>query len=488
MGHTLPQSVQLDASQKRFLADDSAVKLAIWHRQKGKDFVAACDAVMDALETGASWYIISLTQRQADETFAKCVEWTRRIDRVVKGLRVESGEAYVEHDDELGLDFRHQANTLHFPGGGRVVSLPGRNPDTIAGYTGNIIFTELALFPRGGYDHWRVVFPLTTRGYRLVGITTPRGQDTKAYELFNDPEECSVHFCDIYQSVYEEGFVLHDKAGKPYPMATREQQEAAIESFRRRYNDEIGWQREYECQWTGSLETLLKMSQLAAAATRGEGRPFDCLRIDNDAGWNPAFFDGIERMQGRPELGWDVARHGHLSSLWINEATGDDRRLRYLVLMHNTSFELQRQVVRTVMDARAGAVGNGDRTGLGMDSNETLSTLYPGRWEGVDFGGVRKSELASALYTAYRDGTQTLPASARQGGEHHFIPHDLYAIQKEGNPEAAEQEHAKARLKLVETQNPLLDESHCDIAWSNALALRAGHTISPVTFFGSAFV
>ena len=43
-----------------------------------------------------------------------------------------------------------------------------------AGLTGNIIFTEFGLFPRGGQAHWRVIFPLATRGFMVIVISTPR--------------------------------------------------------------------------------------------------------------------------------------------------------------------------------------------------------------------------------------------------------------------------------------------------------------------------
>jgi phage FluMu gp28-like protein len=106
-----------------------------------------------------------------------------------------------------------KARELILPNGARVVSLPGRDPDTLAGLTGNVIFTEFGLFPGGGYDHWRVVFPLATRGFKVIVISTPRGKNTKFFELWSDKETYSVHTCDIYQSVEQDGFVLRDNKG-----------------------------------------------------------------------------------------------------------------------------------------------------------------------------------------------------------------------------------------------------------------------------------
>ena len=100
-----------------------------------------------------------------------------------------------------------------------------------------------------------------------------------------------------------------------------------------------------------------------------------------------------------------------------------------------------------------------------MDSNETLRNAYGDRWEPVDFGGKRKSELGSTLATAFGDGAAAIPPVE---GEHKFIATDLYAIQKEEVGIGGTR-----RLRLLETENPLLPESHCDIAYAAALAYRA---------------
>lgn len=448
----------LDPAQRRFYADDSRVQVVCWHRQKGKDFTTAAKAVMNALQTGQTWYIVSLTQRQADETFDKCVKWAKAIKVVAGELQARK---YSEYDAALDEDFEFNARELTLPGGGRVVSLPGRNPDTLAGLTGNVIFTEFGLFPNGGYDHWRVVFPLATRGFTVIAISTPRGKNTKFFELVSDPETYSVHFCDIYQSIAE-GFVLRDQKGEP----------TTLDVFRKLYGDEAGWAREYECKFTGDLDALIKWAQLVTAGELGRGRDFDLMRVEGEAGWSDDFFASVPKT-GRLEMGWDVARYGHLSSLWINHvAAGTLKSLRYLVLMHGVSFDLQRHIVRSAMSCPIIGVGCGDATGLGMDSNETLRNVYGDRWEPVDFGGKRKSDLASTLATTFGDNDQAIPP---MDSEFKFIGTDIYAIQKEQQDSGGAGD--SKRLKLHETPNPLMDQSHCDIAWSAALALRASSLV-----------
>lgn len=467
--------ITLDPAQRRFFADDARVQVVRWHRQKGKDFCAAGKAVLHAMETGQPWFIVSLTQRQADATFDKCKFWAEYYkDRI--------GEIIVREQemigfDELGNAFRYTARSMTLPNGGMVTALPGREPDNLAGLTGNLIITEFALFPYGGRRHWRVIFPLITRGFICVVISTPRDPSTKFDELCNQPDLYSVHICDIYQSVAE-GFVLTDEEGKP----------TTIEKFKELYGDDVGFEREYGLKSTGELDALIPWAYLEAAAARGVGRPFDFLHIKHDAGWAPGFFKALD-VVGRAEYGWDVARHGHLSALWCNTGPTGDKHLRALVIMQHTSFALQRQVVCDAMDANPTNVGLGDKTGLGEDSNETLTAKYPGRWDGVNFAGTRKSDIASGLYTAFRDGTQSLPPFKAVGGEpslhprngedlgdrHKFIATDIYALQRVAGEENEFDEDGKARIKVTETKNALWPDSHCDIAYAGGLALRAGH-------------
>jgi len=469
---TQPASViKLAPCQQRLFADQSRVIVVNWHRQRGKDFCAAAKAVDHAIRTGQDWYIVSITQRQADATFDKakaiakafCVTAQRLAE-----ISVEERE-YSEIDREIEQEFRCTARTLHLPGGGSVTALPGRDPDTLAGLTGNVIFTEFGLFPKGGYDHWRVVFPLATRGYQVIVISTPRGKNTKFYELCSQPETYSVHFQDILASIRED-LVLRDNQGNPTDLAT----------FKKLYGDEAGWQREYLCLFTGDMTALVSWAQIVAAGQRVEGLRLDTLDVTDGNGWRADFWhDLAETGQGRrPEIGWDVARHTDLSVIWVNLRGSMDpvRTLRKIVICRRTSFALQREIVRSVLDRYPRAVGCGDATGLGMDSNETLATAYGSRWQPVTFTQKTKRELGSGMMTAFDEGSMALAASAVQG-EHKFVATDIYALQKQGD---------KANLIISEGTNPLEPDSHCDIAWAAALAIRASNIAGTTAYLSVA--
>lgn len=457
--------IQWDREQQVLFNDQSRVMVVNWHRQKGKDFTASGKAIDDAMRTGRDTFIVSITQRQADATFAKCKQFARAYKEALKltgDWREGEGWDFTEYDKQFDHLFQFKAREIILPNGARVVSLPGRDPDTLAGLTGNVIFTEFGLFPNGGYDHWRVVFPLTTRGYWCLVISTPRGKNTKFYELCSEPELYSYHFCDIYQSI-EGGFVLRDQDGKP----------CDVETFKRLYGDDAGWQREYECQFTGDLSALFTLSMLQEAQELSQF-PFDWMKMESDRGFDGDYFPSLQRkLDGltgayRVELGWDVARHGDLSSLWINlKRPGSCRTPLGLVTMKGRPFDQQRKVVCDAMSLKSdkgrSAVGCGDATGLGMDSNETLQKKYRSRWEPVTFSQSTKREMASLGRTAFDDLDQALPSS------HDAKPilMDLYAMQVEPTGSGD-------NIKIVEGTNPMLPDSHCDIAWSLLLARKAG--------------
>ena len=67
--------------------------------------------------------------------------------------------------------------------------------------------------------------------------------------------------------------------------------------------------------------------------------------------------------------------------------------------------------------------------------------------------------------TAFGDGGQTLPPLQ---GPTRYVGLDLYAIQKDDSG---------ASLVLDESPNPVLPESHCDVAYSLGLARVAGSSL-----------
>jgi phage FluMu gp28-like protein len=444
--------------QRRAIEDQHRIVILCWCRQAGKDFTTSLKAVIDAMETGEDWYIVSLTQRQALATAKKAQMHARAISGVLPKI-VKEDHQYT--DRKTGQAFTITQYGVRLKNGAQIIALPGKDPDALAGLTGNVIFTEMALFPNNGIDHWRVVFPLSTRGFKVWAISTPRGPETKFSELRrNAAGEYSVHNVTIHDAVAG-GLELKDHTGK----------RIEIEQLEAIYADPQGWEREYMCvegedhealidwQWIntcGDAECVIDVQEIRGA----RDIPRDRLTDQFDEMHTTYFADIRARMKGRPALGWDIAVRGDLSVVAYGESLADVTYTRSLVIMDGVDdFDYQEEVVSRAMET--GASGVGDATGLGMEACQRLEKRFgQHRFKGVNFGGGAKTEL----FMQFRDIMQR--ARLRIDAANDVVKYDIHAIAKEGVGIAQ-------RLRILTLRNPLLKDSHGDIATALALMVDA---------------
>ena len=458
--------IKLTDYQLKAVQDKSRVAIFKWCRQAGKDFTASLIAVLDGLESGNNWYIVSLTQRQALATAKKAQTHARAIGLVVGDL------TEIQTKDRDG--FLQTSYGVRLPNGAEIVALPGKDPDALAGLTGNVIFTEMALFPNNGTDHWRVVFPLSTRGFRILAISTPRGTETKFAELCRNPKgKYSVHVVDIHAAIAG-GLELRDETGKPITPAE-------LEDI---YNDPSGWNREYLCLEGEDWDPLISWEHIhTCLATYQPER----LHIEGMAALDAALQEQVKPMiarlragmTGQPVFGYDIGVTGDLAAIPLGERIGDVTWQRGLITMHGVDdFEWQRQVVRELM--HAGFIGVGDASGLGRDSCQQLEkefTTY--RFRGLVFTGESKSALCVQLMQAFQ------ASKARLAKDDLETQYDLHSLAKK-------EVGVAKRLQVVANRNPMLKYSHCDIALAWGMMLDAAQaflgsfTFQPVRPLASA--
>jgi len=437
--------VPLTAYQYRAIGQKGRIVVRKWCRQSGKDFTTSLEAILDALDTGSSWYIVSLTQRQALATAKKAQMHMRAIGLALPEI--------VEEPWELQSGAKITTFGVRLPGGGEVVALPGKDPDALAGLTGNVIFTEMALFPNNGVDHWRVVFPLITKGFKLRAISTPRGPETKFAELCRNAQgKYTVDVVTIHDAVAG-GLELRDDAGKPI---TPDELEAL-------YADPAGWRREYLCEEGQDHEALIEWQYIRLCEAA-----YDCpvrevngtSRLQDQLDPRTAFAAVRAAMHGRPVLGWDIAATGDLSVVALGEALGDVVFLRMLVLMAGVDdFEYQEAVVRAALGGRGAGVG--DKTGLGREACQRIERqVGEHRFKGVVFTQDARTELGIRLMKQVQSARLRIPADRLE------IGYDLHSM-------ARETAGVAGRLRLVAQTNPLLRRSHCDVFWALAMMVDA---------------
>lgn len=195
-------------------------------------------------------------------------------------------------------------------------------------------------------------------------------------------------------------------------------------------------------------------------------KSFDAVRMHiagDDADAAKAAAEAVVAALGVDEpaaLGFDVARTGDLAAIWVNRR-GTVQRMAALVTFKGARFPTMFATLCSIMAARHGVVGAGDKTGLGMQICEDLEERFGKfRFIGINFG-TAKPDLGTRLTKMFESGAVELPSGDRWAD----VYSDLACIRVEPM--------ASGRLHYYESRNPLNKDSHCDMAWAAGLALAA---------------
>ncbi|MBZ5543364.1 MAG: terminase family protein [Acidobacteriia bacterium] len=252
-----PQAINLLPYQRRWVEDDSPLKIVVKARQIGYSFAATLRAVFKCLERRTTWVFLSKGERQSRLLMEKVQDHIRSCGIVA---RTEES-TFFEGTSLKQLEVR-------FPNGSVIYGLPA-NPDTARGYSGHVTLDEFA-FHADAEKIYAALFPTITRGYGLEVISTPNGTQGKFYELAKAaglteqvsgvryqvsglnpdtrhpaPGTWSAHSCDIYE-------------------ALREGLRVDIQLLRAGCEDESAWQQEFCCQFVSTAENFLPPELLAS--------------------------------------------------------------------------------------------------------------------------------------------------------------------------------------------------------------------------------
>ena len=169
--------------QHRWADDEARWKFGLMSRQVGKDFASGYEGIRDIMRAEdkgdkRDWLIAAPSERQSLESLGKWKEWARSFNASLEGY---------EEERESGGESLLRAATITFSGGSRVIAVPGR-PDTVRGYSANVLLTEFAYFEDPDAT-WRAILPSITNplrgGVKKVRlITTPNGIGNKAHDIW----------------------------------------------------------------------------------------------------------------------------------------------------------------------------------------------------------------------------------------------------------------------------------------------------------------
>lgn len=447
--------------QRKWVLDKSLSKLMEKSRRVGVTYATAYERVEAH----------SLRDRSLDSWISSRDEPTARlfIREALKFARILHIGAKDLGQQVIG-DGGDKAHVLEFANNTIINSLSG-NPDAFAGKGGDVLLDELALRkdPRTVYG---IAAPTIDWGGALAAISTHRGSanyfNTLVREIREEgnPKGWSLHRVTL-QDALEQGLLYklqrHYRPGDPRLLLD----EAAYFDFqRKRCADEETFLQEYCCVPGDDAAAFLSYELLDACKyAAADAREWGIVRIENGtvqstAGgtcpMSPADVAAMVKLRGEGFAGLDIARHGDLSVIQVNDKVGGVHFTRLVIEMHGTPYHVQEAWLDAVMLIPGLRRLCGDRTGSGDQMMERAKRRHgAARVEPVLFTTRTKEELAFPVRGACEDRAVRLPADDKYTA-------DLRAVKKEvvaGN----------IRFSADRGEN-----GHADRFWSLALALAAG--------------
>jgi phage FluMu gp28-like protein len=375
--------------QLRWLADAELFKIGLWARQTGKDFTCAAEAVLDCVvRPKTHWLIIACGERQALESLQKVRDWVAAID-----LAGRSFSALLDSGAEMS------ATEVRFANGSRITALPAK-PETVRGYSANIILTEFA-FQDDPEAIWRAVFPSVTSELRggpkkLRIISTPNGQGNMFHDLWLNSKLFSKHRVTIHDA---------KAAGLPLDL---ERLRAGL------FNGEA-WTQEYECEFIDKSCVLLPYELIES-----------CESAEATETSSP---DLLSKLGGELFVGIDFGRKQDLTGCWVLQRMGNMLWTREVLVLERMptpeQFAILRERVsrarRVCIDYTGAGIGLGDL--LARDFGEVKPGHAAGRVELCNFTAALKQELFPKLRAAFERGQLRIPRSSA-------IREDLHGIHR----------------------------------------------------------
>jgi phage FluMu gp28-like protein len=460
--------------QNAWITDESQLKIYPKSRRVGITYSTSYRAVRKCMRNkNFKQWVSSRDMGTAKEFIVDYVaRWCKLANIAASGL---TGEQIEVIDEDKSVT----AFVVTFPNGSRIISLSS-NPSAFAGKGGDILLDEMDLHKDQGTLYSMASACVMWGGQlEIVSAYDPMGSDESTFaklvseaETGGNPMGWALHKTTLQDAVaaglVEKINTVRANRNPPLPPITRE---AFIAKEFAKCRTVSQRETQYECKPVSAHgqcainQQDLNSSREAYDIIRAHlvGDATDGQKIDPSV---QEFIDrrpwkGMARV--RFALGYDVARTGHLSSIWLDAAEGAGWRLVVLITLEKCKFTSQENLIMAILED-LGAVGAGDATGLGMNVCENLFDSYPNRFLPVNFSAT-KPELGTLLTETFEKHLQAIPLEPAE------IAEDLRGIRKDSSLRTSKMCYSESENRL----NPL---SHCDMAWSCALAKLAGKKLA----------
>ncbi len=371
------------------------------------------EAAIYAAKDGSTWVIASRSQRQSNEV-------KRRAKLFLAMMCPQLGLNVVTDNNDDGLIFNN---------GGRILAVPS-NPDTISGFTGNVVLDEYARH-KDQAGIWEALYAtISSRpDLRLSVVSTPLGCEGMFYKLVDAARSGRPNFP---WSMHEVN--IHDAIAN----GCRHN----VDELRAGCFDDTIFRQSYLCEFVDEAYALL---------------PYELLSRASDAGlpYRPQW----EKLRKRPNLyaGCDVGRTRDLFVITVGEQHPGGRWTVHGVteLKQNDYEQMEREIHRTMSlpSLRRMCI---DRNGIGDQLTERAEKRYGGRIEGVKPSLPFNNEIGHLMKRLFVQGHIAIPDVDE-------LHDDLHSVRREVT--------TAGNLRLVA---PTENGSHADRYYSMALMAHAG--------------
>ncbi|MFA5635042.1 MAG: hypothetical protein WC977_03965 [Anaerovoracaceae bacterium] len=467
-GYLLAYQIEQAFNEARLRAWEKSVRI-------GATYEKAFEAVRDRLIPGKGDYLhSSVTQQVALGFLEDCEFWLgayQAAGAVLSRTEEEYIEQLVDEDDKPLLDnngapihVKRRAFDWKFDTGQRL-RVFSSNPQALRGFGGAVGVDELAF-------HVRMSAMLQAAGSRAmwgypVSLWTSHNGEDSEWNMFlrrerqrADASHWSIQRTTLLDAI-EDGLVekINETRGLTLTRDEFIEQTKALLGSIEAYEE--------ECLCIARMRGMPAVPWIDILAAQRDYH-IDCRTVVGDAVQGQQIDPSVAALiaenvwaaldaSKRYSLGYDVARNGHLSSIYVLDTDGKNHRSALNIRMHKAKLPSQREFIAQGLRELRGMTGAGDSTGLGLQVCEELSDQFPGRFTPVNFSTF-KPHIVGRLRGAYQDGRVINPREPED------ISYDVRGILCQTNG---------IRTTYDESKNPANDHSHCDIAYSQALAIAA---------------
>lgn len=432
-GEDFDENEVLLGYQRRWIADESPLKIAEKSRRTGITWAEAADGALTAAKAkssgGTNHFYVGSNKEMAREFIDAAAMWAKAYDLAAADVC----EEVLADDDKDILTF-----VIYFASGFKVQALSS-NPSNLRGMQGNVTIDEAAFHERLA-EVLKAALALTMWGAKVRLISTHNGTDNLFNELIQDSragkKRYSVHTITLDDACRDGLYKRICQVKKrEWSQAAEDQWKADLLRDTATKDDAL---EEYYCVPKNGSGTYLPRSVRERAA-RGIG---PVLRFSGTAEFNalPESLRALEIQEWleqtvlpelnllpvhlRHALGEDFARNGDLTvfaPITVNDDT--TRTVPFLVELANVPFKQQEQALYFICDRLPRRDGiKLDARGNGQYLAEQAAYRYGSEVEQVMLSVPHYRENMPRFKAAFEDDELVLP-------KHEDVINDLGAIQ-----------------------------------------------------------